>query len=133
MKDNVLKKCSELFIDCNEYIDEIFGKKLGNIKIKGLMDCYDEQEFDTLYAILRGKWLLRPNGAKFTTYMDTYKKNSIKKSMLASTRTACGLGDPPEDYAQNNNESMNAMIKRSKDHGKLSLKENYKTFAGRSE
>ena len=43
--------------------------------------------------------------------------------MLASTREACGLGKPPEDYTQNSNESINSMVKRSKGPGKLSLKE----------
>lgn len=46
--------------------------------------------------------------------------------MLSSVRIKCGLGNPPEPYTQNANESINSMIKRSKESGKLTLKQTVK-------
>ncbi|XP_057311379.1 uncharacterized protein LOC130649165 [Hydractinia symbiolongicarpus] len=77
MKDNILKKCADLGIASDLYIIEIFGKKVGNTKVKGLMDC-DEKEFDETYEQLKSLWLRRKCGGEFVKYMDAYKKEDIK-------------------------------------------------------
>ena len=125
-KDNIIRKCAKLGIDSNQYVEEIFGKEIGDTKIKGLMDCMCTSEFNELYERLRKIWVDRPNGEAFAVYMDNFKKAEIKKSMMCSTRKNCGLGDPPKDYTQNGNESVNSLLKRSKGPGKLTMKETIK-------
>ena len=128
MKDNIKRKCLGLGIVSEPYIEEIFRKKVNDTKIKGLMDCNDEKEFDVFYDQLRELWVKRPKGVEFSVFMDNYKRKAIKDSMLVETRKICGLGDPPEDYTQNANESINSMIKRGKASGKLSLKDTIQHF-----
>ena len=45
-KENIENKLSKLQVkDKNIYMEETFGKTSGNIKIKGLLDCFEENEF----------------------------------------------------------------------------------------
>ena len=42
-KENIENKLSKLQVkDKNIYMEEILGKTSGNIKIKGLLDCFEE-------------------------------------------------------------------------------------------
>ena len=43
-KDNILKKCASLGIKPKIYINEIFGVKVGETKIKGLLDCNSKKQ-----------------------------------------------------------------------------------------
>ncbi|XP_057292435.1 uncharacterized protein LOC130621141 [Hydractinia symbiolongicarpus] len=79
-----------------------------------------------MYEKISEKWKVKPNGPKFIEYFENFKKNSMKEKMLSSVRIKCGLGNPPEPYTQNANESINSMIKRSKESGKLTLKQTVK-------
>ena len=115
-----------LNIDSREFINEIFGVKSGDVKVKGLVDCSSSEEFDQEYNRLVVIWKSRNKGEEFIKYMDAYKKQKIRTTMLASTRMKCGLGNPPEDYTQNGNEAINSMIKRAKEKKKLSLKDTIK-------
>ena len=47
----------------------------------------------------------------------------MKNSMTAYIRIQCGLGNQPEEYNQNSNESINSLIKKAKGMGELSVKE----------
>ena len=122
-EDNVIKKCLNLNVDSRIYIKEIFGVKSGNTKVKGLVDCNSDEEFERECLRLVEMWKERPKGEDFINYMKKHKKQLIKQCMLASTREHCGLGSPPKHYNQNANEASNNMIKRAKGPNKLSMRE----------
>ena len=124
-EDNIIRKCVNLNIDSRIYSKEIFGVKSGNTKVKGLVDCNSDEEFEREFLRLVEIWKERPRGEDFINYMKEHKKQLIKQCMLASTRERCGLGSPPKDYNQNGNEVIDSMIKRAKGPNKLS-----KSFAG---
>ncbi|XP_057300659.1 uncharacterized protein LOC130635160 [Hydractinia symbiolongicarpus] len=126
VKDNIVKQAKKLGMKENEVLWDIFGKISGETKIKGLVDCETEEEFEEMYEKISEKWKVKPNGPKFIEYFENFKKNSMKEKMLSSVRIKCGLGNPPEPYTQNANESINSMIKRSKESGKLTLKQTVK-------
>ena len=47
----------------------------------------------------------------------------MKLSIIASVRKRCELGDPPKQYDQNANESMNSVVKEAKEKRTISVKE----------
>ena len=108
-------------------MEEVFGKTSGNIKIKGLLDCFEENEFLAEWKNLEEKWKKRgAEGYHFLKYLTETKKDLMKSSMIASVRKRCGLGDPPKQYDQNANEAMNSVIKKAKGNGLISVKETIK-------
>ena len=106
---------------------EVFGKTSGNIKIKGLLDCFEENEFLAKWKDLEEKWKKRGvEGYHFLKYLTETKKDLMKSSMIASVRKRCGLGDPPKQYDQNANEAMNSVINKAKGKGIIPAKETIK-------
>ena len=108
-------------------MEEIFGKASGNSKIKGLLDCFEENEFLSEWKNLEGK--CKKRGAEvyqFLDYLTETKKDLIKSSMIASVRKRCGVGDPPKQYDQNANEAMISVVKKAKGKGIKSVKETIK-------
>ena len=126
VKDNVQKKLAAIGVkDKGQYMREIFGQTAGDLKVRGLLDCETDEEFEEEWKNLEMKWDERGmTGVTFKRYMVEHKKELMKKSMTAGVRRRCGLGDPPAEYDKNANESMNSVLKKSmtKDK-KLSLKE----------
>ena len=59
MRDNITKKCNDLGIDQSSYIEEIFGKRVGETKVRGLIDCYTKELFERKYNILSESWISR--------------------------------------------------------------------------
>ena len=97
------------------YMEEVFEKTSGNIKIKGLLDSFEENEFLAEWKNLEEKWKKRGvEGYHFLKYLTGTKKDLMKSSMIASVRKRCGLGDPPKQYDQNANEAMNSVINKAK-------------------
>ena len=81
-------------------MEEIFGKTSGNIKFKGLLDYFEENEFLAEWKNLK-KWKKRRiEGYQFLKYLTETKNDLMKSSMIASVRKRCGLGDPPKQYDQ---------------------------------
>ena len=108
-------------------MEEVFGKTSGNIKIKGLLDCFEENEFLAEWKNLEEKWKKRGvEGYHFLKYLTETKKDLMKSSMIASVRKRCGLGDPTKQYDQNANEAMNSVIKKAKGKGHISVEETIK-------
>ena len=127
-KENIENKLSKLQVkDKNIYMEETFGKTSGNIKIKGLLDCFEENEFLAEWKNLVEKWKKRGvEGYHFLKYLTETKKDLMKSSMIVSVRKRCGLGDPPKQYDQNADEAMNSVVKKSKGKGMISVKETIK-------
>lgn len=127
MKDNIVKKMTALNIvgeTGTQFLNEIFGKQIGQLKQRGLVDSNSTEEFDQSLDILKDKWSERhSNGAEFLTYFKTYKVDLIKNSMTADIRSMAGLGYPPKMYNQNANECMNSVVKRDLKWIRLNPKE----------
>ena len=100
---------------------EIFGEKQGDVKIKGLTDCENEEKFEEKWEKLAKTWATREGDKKFAHYFLKNKKEKIKVTMILSIRTKCGLRY--EEYTQNANECANSVLKRAKGSG-LVLKKN---------
>ncbi len=54
-------------------------------------------------------------------YFNREWRNEMPKKMCASVRTECGLGDPPQEYSTNGNESKHAQIKDYFDYKETNL------------
>ena len=121
VRDNIQRKLSSLGEkETERYMVEIFGKKSGSIKIKGLLDVNSPEEFELKWKKLENEWSNRESvGVSFLEYMVRYTKESMKTKMTTYTRTRSGLGTPPSEYNQNGNESINRMIKAVKQKNKL--------------
>lgn len=79
-----------------------------------MIDCYTKEEFKKKYKTLSETCLSRKNGAWFLSHIECFKKVSMEAHMLATTRTSCESGDPPEDYTQDCNKSINSIIKKQR-------------------
>ena len=96
-------------------MEEVFGKTSGNIKIKGLLDCFKENEFLAERKNLE-KWKKREVGVyQFLKYLIETKEDIMKSPMIASVRKRCGIRDPSTQYDQNANEAVNSVIKKQKE------------------
>ena len=84
-----------------------------------------DAEFDTMYNRLEAKWPSTINGDKCVKYIEEHKREKLWKNMTWGLMCvlAGGLGNPPVEYTQNANESVNSMVKRAKDTGILTLKD----------
>ena len=86
---------------------DIFGRRLENRQLKGLVDCSSPSELIQTYENLKQTWLTRhPCGKEFTSYFEKNKLDLIKETMTQNIRSMAGLGFPPEVYNQNGNECM---------------------------
>ena len=127
-KENIENKLSKLQVKYkNVYLEDIFRKTSGNTKIKGLLDCFEENEFLAEWNNLEEKWKKKGvEGYQFLKYLTKTKKDLMKLLMIVSVRKRCELGDPPNQYDQNANEAMNSVIKKAKGKGIISVKETIK-------
>ena len=92
-------------------IKKLIGGEYGGTRELGLVDCREE-EFEEQLKKLEidlpedfRKWLLQPRG-RIRPLTETFKK-----CMLASVRTAAGLGNPPNKFDNQRNEAFNTTIK----------------------
>jgi len=121
-KDNISEKLSQLGAeDVDKYVEEIFGVKVGDTKVKGLVDCESEEKFERRWEELVRVWKTRTNGNATIKYLLTYKKEKIKRHMLLPIRQKSGLGY--EEYDQNCNECINSVLKKSKGAGIITIKD----------
>ena len=64
----------------------------GTTKVKGLLDVTLEGQFKLEWKRLEEVWKGRVSrDALFLSYMNVNKRNTMKKCMIAETRTRCGL------------------------------------------
>ena len=85
-KDNIVKKCASLGIEPKIYLNEMFGVKVGETKIKGLLDCTSKKYFEKQYQKLKKIWETRPNGNKFASYIEKSKIQHFRDNMPAKVR-----------------------------------------------
>ena len=66
-------------------MEEVFRKTSGNIKIKGLLDCFEKNEFLAEWKNIEEKWKKRGvEGYQFLKYLTGTKKDLMKSSMTTS-------------------------------------------------
>ena len=114
MRENIDAQLKEYGVDnflAMKVLFNIFGRQIGHSKLKGLVDCTSEHDFDTFLEKCLKEWKQFGVPAPFLEYFRE-KAELIRKTMTADIRMKAGLGYPPELYRQQGNESVNNMIKR---------------------
>ena len=116
-KGDILMKLKKLKVCDSERTkiqQEILGSEFGGKRVKGLVDCENESEFEALYVNKEVHW-----PEEFKEWMLTTKgrhrsmKTTLKLCMLKSTRIAAGLGNPPNKWDNQRTESLNNVIKEA--------------------
>ena len=101
-----------------EFVADIFGKRIGNTHQNGLVDCQSLEEFDESLTRLKSLWDLREkpyapsSRPRFFHYFVQYQADVIRYHMRKDLRESVGLGSPPTTFTTNASESINAAIKR---------------------
>lgn len=120
-KKNVEKKLKEFAIPsqvAQEFLLDIFGKRVANTFQEGLVDSCSVQEFDERVESLKQLWDAREkpyapvSGPRFHAYFMTYQADVVRYHMRKDLRESAGLGSPPAKFTTNASESLNAAIKR---------------------
>ena len=86
-----------------EILDDVFGKKLGSVYIKGLVDSIDTADFDEKEKMLFVKWrnsehTSESNIEGFIDWFHRFKSPVVRESMISAVREECGLGSPPMPF-----------------------------------
>ena len=69
------------------YMEKVFRGTSGKIKIKGLLDCFEENEFLVEWTDLEEKWKKRGvERYQFLKNLNETKKDIMKSSMVASVQ-----------------------------------------------
>lgn len=127
VRDNIEKKIKELNFNADQYFQinrDLFGLQEGEKKAKGLVDTYSIEEFDVEYEKFIDKLdKMGDSGRKFIEYFRKNKYQIFREHMRADIRLKFNLGDPPESFTNNGNESMNALLKLDLKGKKLTMSE----------
>ena len=120
-KRNVQEKLKELGFSSsvsNEFLADIFGKRVGGTFQAGLVDCSTVEEFDDCLKKLEPIWNARESSSEpaFHQYFVQYQADVVRYHMRRDLRESCGLGSPPAEFTTNSSESINAALKRKVNH-----------------
>lgn len=110
----------------SDIIGDIFGKKMGNVYMEGLVDAKNADEFQAKLDTLTAKWsgfddTECENVDTFLKWFLTHKVSVIRDIMLSDVRQECGLGCPLEPFSTNVCEAANSMLKRKVDYKRNEL------------
>ena len=129
VRRNVMEKLAECSIPhelATTILNDIFGQRLGAVFQEGLVDCDNNDDFESKSEILIETWRTSKMSSasdidKFIKWFVSNKIGVIRNSMLRSIREESGLGNPPPIFTTNASESINALIKRKMDYKKHQL------------
>lgn len=100
---------------CKEILDDIFGRKCGNVLFEGLVDSNDEHSFEEKLSVVVDKWKKHEGSeeevGRFCEWLQKSKIDVIRRTMLRSVREEAGLGCPPDTFYTNASECINSVIK----------------------
>ena len=105
-----------------EFLDDIFGKHIGNSYQEGLVDSCSADDMDRRLAQLESIWdsreslHLSDSKSSFYAFFRKYQSDVVKHHMRKDLRESAGLGLPPSIFTTNGSESINAAIKRKVNH-----------------
>lgn len=128
MHQNVKDKLRSLHISqgvMRDFLDDIFGKKVGSHFEAGLVDAKSESAFRAALVRLKCRWSNLERScssgnadAEFHSWFCKFKADDIIKCALPSVRIQAGA-DPHRLFTTNSSESLNHVIK-----GEVEWKEN---------
>ena len=126
-KKNIQQKLKDFWISlqvAEEYLLDIFGKRVGNTYQESLVDCKSVQEFDEYVNNLKAVWDSREeayapaSGPRIHSHFMQYEADVVRYHMRKNLHENVGLGSPLSCFTTNASESLNAAIKR-----KVNIKE----------
>lgn len=100
-----------------EFVDDVFGKHVGNTFQEGIVDSSSVDEVEECLNVLEPVWDSRESvyapdsGPRFHSFFCRYQADVMKYHMRKGLREAAALGSPPAKFTTNSSESMNAAIK----------------------
>ena len=117
-----------------EIIKDIFGTKTNDERHLGLVDCFDEKEFRGKLELLKPRWnkleeqhRLSRMGVQlepeFHKWFTDEKSHTIVRCMLKGVRVKAGMGQDPDHFYTNMNESMNSTLKSRTDYKAQELRQ----------
>ena len=117
--DNIEEKLKNLSFGKSargEIINTIFGRRLGEERVKGLADAESADDFDSMLEDVKEDWdrvesTQRSGKPKFHEWFKMRLGQVFKENVIAPIRQIAGLGSPPEFYTQNVAECVNMIIK----------------------
>ena len=124
-RKNVEEKLKSLGLPsvvCEQFLDDIFGKRVGNTIQEGLVHCCSSDEIEQCLIKLKPIWDVREapyapsSGPRFYDSFCKYQADVVKYHMRKDLREMAGLGSPPCIFTTNGCESLNAAIKRKVDY-----------------
>lgn len=101
-----------------EFLDDIFGRRVGNSFQEGLVSSCSACEVDENLKKLKPIWDSREqpyapvSGPSFHAFFCQYQADVVKYHMRKDLRESAGLGSPPSIFTTNGSESLNAALKR---------------------
>ena len=121
VKRNIISKLKDRGISSSvseEFISDMFGRRIGDRYEEGLVDSTSVADFHTRLQNCKEIWNARelncqhPGQSSFFEYfVDNYSK-MFENTMLKNICSDIGLGFPPDIFTTNSSESLNAAIKR---------------------
>jgi len=121
LKRNIQSKLGDRALPASvseEFVSDIFGKRVGQRYEEGLVDSTSSDDFQERLQNCKVVWdqrekgYLRADQQSFFDYFSHQYSSTIENTMISSIRTDVGLGFPPEIFTTNSSESLNAAIKR---------------------
>ena len=120
-KKNVQEKLRDLGLPSHtsqQFLDDIFGKQDGNLKIEGLIDSTSAEDFQQKLEALEDHWITRElpytsqAGPRFNEYFRRIQADVVCHHMHKDIREAAGLGSPPSIFTTNSSEAINSVLKK---------------------
>ena len=119
LADNIESKLIELSFGkgARSHIQtSIFGRRIGEVREKGLADASTADKFDEMLENIREEWeevelSQHPGSPKFHSWFNSRLAHVMKENVIDPIREIAGLASPPEYYTQNVAECSNMVIK----------------------
>lgn len=120
-KRNLQEKLRDLGMPkavADKFVDDVFGRSEGNIRIEGLVDACSVKEFDQNFEALQELWNSRErpysgeSEPQFYDHFSRFHAEVIKNHMRKDLRELVGLGSPPAIYTTNASEALNSVLKK---------------------
>lgn len=102
-------------------LNSIFGRRIGDVREKGLADANSADEFDSMLQKMKKQWCeieatQHIGKAEFYLWFEKHLGQVMKENVISPIRQIAGLGSPPEFYTQNVAECCNRIIKADAGH-----------------
>ena len=135
LKDNIERKLKDMHFKSQatkELLSDIFGTIADGMHELGLADADDEDDFKAKLQSLKQEWntielesrSFRSGQERVAVFHEWFQEHfgeTFSKFVIASIRTAAGLGEPPVAFYNNRSESINRILKRQVGNQKCRL------------